>query len=625
MLIHALAERFARYFAQNSTHDTVIWFDPDQEYAGLLDHLTTASLWRYNGSLLALRHRLIHRTPGERAVVYLPMDKEDADLLRPFFATSDCFRDRLYRFLRHQGLAFPDDPNVDHQLRQLLPQLAVRSVGKGRQFWEYNLANLERAVNTLLGEFEGALLRFLDDPTRELTRLRQDQFEQLFFAELAGAYGLQATSDDDPDVVARDLTAELALARAYTDAGQPADFPFRDRLPQPHQVDRCLGFLDRWQHDARYAPAYARLAEKAGRLYSLDNWLESLPLADALQLGATFPDVEAVLWARLQGALAGLRSEADWSEWLAAHRHAIAARAGGFWAAHGRDPGWQVLVQAADLLREIEQMGRALPQVSRPGDMLQRYARDGWRVDAAYRAFRLALSMASGGLDPVRDRCARSYADALRAANERFSELLQSELAWPPAGALPAQDRFWAEAVGSSQKGKPFAVLFVDALRYELSEELLAQLEADRAGDSRALEARLATIPTVTPLGMAALLPDGHQRRVSHDGQWHVHIRDSGDLASKQARIDWLAGCLAGCETAFYNLNDLLDTPADRLDLVDCTVVFDTTLDAVGENADILAWDAFEPLIRSVKQGVHKLLDRGVETVHVVTDHGFLL
>ena len=67
-------------------HTTVLWFDPEREYEALLPHLTGVTLWRYDGSLLRLRYRLIQRAAGEKTVVYLPMHQEDAEVLRPFFA-----------------------------------------------------------------------------------------------------------------------------------------------------------------------------------------------------------------------------------------------------------------------------------------------------------------------------------------------------------------------------------------------------------------------------------------------------------------------------------------------------------------------------------------------------------
>jgi hypothetical protein len=56
MLIQALTGEFKRYFVQADHHDTVLRFDPDQEYVALLDHLTVIPLWRYEGGLLKLRY-----------------------------------------------------------------------------------------------------------------------------------------------------------------------------------------------------------------------------------------------------------------------------------------------------------------------------------------------------------------------------------------------------------------------------------------------------------------------------------------------------------------------------------------------------------------------------------------
>ncbi len=48
----------------------------------------------------------------------------------------------LYRFLRSQGIDFPDDPAVAHALRDLLPRLAAHARGKG---WERTIWRTWRA------------------------------------------------------------------------------------------------------------------------------------------------------------------------------------------------------------------------------------------------------------------------------------------------------------------------------------------------------------------------------------------------------------------------------------------------------------------------------------------------
>jgi hypothetical protein len=636
MLIEALTDYFESFFDRAKHHDTVLWFDPDQEYAALLDHLTDLPLWRYEGSLLQVRYQLIHRAPGERTVVYLPLPQKEAEVLRPFFATSLVFRERLYRFLRRQGLDFPDDPQVAHELRALLPRLAARSVGKGRAFWEYNLANLERARETLLGNFDDALLRFLAQPQITLTDLKREKLDGLFFAQLESAYGLAAAPEDDPDEVARRLAAQLILTCAYTQAevnlrehgSELEDFPYPTRLAEPLYRERCWDFLTRWQNDRTYKPAYVRLADDLQVRYDLTRWAVSLPHDVGLTLRDTFANVQEALWTHIEKTLAKLESEDEWRNWLQAHDGPIATRADDFWAREGRDPGWRLLNLARDLLTAIHGMRQQLDRWTRPSEMLRGYAEEWHCIDQDYRCLREALDAAPRAHDRLRDRCARSYRDILRRMNDRFCTLLDAEGTWP-SDALPAQEAFWADVMAAQGAGQRMAVMFVDALRYELGQALWQALEADAAGDKRQISARLAAIPTVTAIGMAALLPGGDRCQVAYGDDWEIIIEDplrglcSGNLKDKDARRQWLERHLD--DVAFYNLDKLLNTPADRIPETAVYVVFDTTLDAVGETASTLAWNTFSILLQSVKKGVHKLLALGVGQVHVVADHGFLL
>ena len=638
MLIRALTDRFKHYFAQSDHHDTVLWFDLEGEYAALLDHLTELPLWHYDGSLLQIRYRLIHRSPGERAVIYLPLRREDAEVLRPFFATSLIFRERLYRFLRHQGLDFPDDPQVAHELRALLPRLAARSIGKGRGFWEYNLANLERARETLLGNFDDALLRFLAQPRATLTDLKGEQIDGLFFAQLESAYGLSATPEDDPVETARRLAAQLILTCAYTQATdnlrehgyEPPDFPYPERLAEPMYRDSCWTFVTRWQYSWAYGAAYARLADELQSHYDLTRWAVNLPHDLGLTLRDTFANVQEALWAYVEEVLASLESEDEWRTWLQAHDGPIAARAEDFWARQGHDPGWGLLDLARDLLTAIHGLRGELDRWVRPADALRAYAQNWHCIDRDYRRLREALDASPHSHDRLRGRCAHSYNDILRRMNDRFCTLLEAEGSWPPQGeGLLLQDGFWAEIMDLPKPGRRIAVMFVDALRYELAQQLRESLEEEGAGDQCELTARLAAIPTVTSIGMAALLPGGDRRQVAYGDDWEVTIEDpprgphSDNLKDKNARRRWLEHHLPDAQ--FYNLDELLNTPADRISEANVYIVFDTTLDAVGETASTLAWNTFSTLLQSVKKGVYKLLGLGVSEVHVVADHGFLL
>jgi hypothetical protein len=617
MLVQALVDHFEEYFRQHSTHDIVLWFDPHREYAALVDQITRYPLWRYAGSLLELRYRLVHREDGERVVVYLPLSREDAEVLRPFFATSYAFEDGLYRFLRQQGFDFPDDPQVAHELRALLPRLAARSLGKGRAFWDYNLANLERARETLLGNFDDTLLRFLASPKERLAELTMEQLDGLFFAQLESAYGFSAIPDE-PEKSAKRLTAQLALVNAFVSAGKPDDFPYAARLPEAHHFDRNLAFLRSWQRDTRYKPVYRHYAERLERQYDLARWASQLPLSEALRLEATFASVEEGLWERVRAELEGLHSEEEWRIWLEEHRGALRERATGFWAQEGWASWWEVLLRTSTLLSKAHEVREALDRFTAPQALLERYTESWWRIDRDFRILRESLNAQAGSYGALRDRITRSYRDVLSRMNVRFTDLLPRD--WPPPGLEP-QEGFWDAIEG--ERDKRTAVFFIDALRYELGQSLLETLTEEGAGQQRSVTARLAAIPTVTPIGMTAALPRGAEREVGYDSGWKIHIASSDNLSAKAARKRWLESALPG--VIFYNLDQLLDTRIEELIGDGPFIVFDTTLDRVGESAGTLAWSTFSVLLNSVRKGIHKLLDLGVEEVHVIADHGFLL
>jgi len=281
-----------------------------------------------------------------------------------------------------------------------------------------------------------------------------------------------------------------------------------------------------------------------------------------------------------------------------------------------------VLARAADLLAAIQSARDELDRLATPEALLGRYAEAWWRTDHDFRVLREALDALPVSYDRLRDRCARSYRDILHRMNDRFCALLEAEGQWP-SEALHPQDTFWAQTIGELKAGRRVAVMFVDALRYELGQELWQALEAEKAGDRRQLTAWLAAIPTVTCVGMAALLPGGDRRQVTYGEEWEITIDDSGNLKEKDARRQWLERHLE--DVIFYNVDELLNTRADQIPEATVYVVFDATLDAVGETASITAWNTFGILLQSVKKGIHKLLTLGVDEVHVVADHGFLL
>jgi len=170
---------------------------------------------------------------------------------------------------------------------------------------------------------------------------------------------------------------------------------------------------------------------------------------------------------------------------------------------------WDLARTAAALGLALDQAQAQLPKAAAPVEAWLAYqAQIAHHVDGLQRRLEQQVAELSAsevvialGLEQLRGR----YEALLEQQTQRFTDALQ-QAGWLIPGAFP-QTRTWAERV---QPGAGRAVVFwVDALRYEMG----ATLHERFSGWSREqltdlkLEIAQAALPSITPVGMAALLP----------------------------------------------------------------------------------------------------------------------
>jgi hypothetical protein len=619
MLAKHLAKEFNEYFDQDPQHDTMLWFDPHREWEGLLPHLKPhLPLLVFEGSQLQLRHRLASRSPGERFVVYLPMALHKATYLRPFFYTSKCFERSIEAVLHDLKIPLPDAAGEMRSIRPLLPALAVASVGKGKAFWT-SIVNLETALGRLIPDFEDLLLRLLASPITTVAELKARQVAQPFLDLLEGQFGVAPPEAGEEDAWADRFTATLCLVDTYLATGKPSGFPFESPLPTAVHWERCRNFLRKWQRDDLFKAAFAQRARTIDGQYSLAAWVKGLPQPP--ETGA-FLNVERALWEK---ALHQLDSIADKSGAVAFCRKNHASfhkRAQGFWAREGSLSGWSVLDRMAEVVIGARDALKELSGHDTAQHLIERYTGAWWQVDRAYRLFRGELDRGVTQADAALKWAQRMYEEFLEAINARFGEALMQEGQWPPAGTAWGAGNLWADAqaaAGQARRG----IILADALRHELGQALAERL---RSGPQAGVERALCPLPSITALGMAALLPGWPSFEVDYaGGQWVITAPGfEGNVATKAGRLAWLERRVGSLAT--FDLDTWLTTPLTQVPKEARWIVISSTeIDAVGEGAATVAWHAFDGLLDRLDQAVRRLLALGCAEVHVVSDHGFLL
>jgi hypothetical protein len=225
-------------------------------------------------------------------------------------------------------------------------------------------------------------------------------------------------------------------------------------------------------------------------------------------------------------------------------------------------------------------------------------------------------------LEEVADTIRKLHRRYLEETNKRFAVALESAQGLDATG-LPPQRSFWP-AHGDGRR----AILVLDAFRFDLARELEHKLGSAGGQVSVELRPLRASLPSITPLGMASLLPlEGIEVDVS-DGTWSIRARgaDAGapDLATKEGRERLLASMVAGYDS--IELGRLLDLPVRQVPRATWLFVYSTTLDEAGHGGVLsLTPRAAEDYVEQCARAVRKLASAGVEHIHVVTDHGFFL
>jgi hypothetical protein len=250
-------------------------------------------------------------------------------------------------------------------------------------------------------------------------------------------------------------------------------------------------------------------------------------------------------------------------------------------------------------------------------------SKDGWfRLDQAQR--RLEAWVANLDEEPEERPLGvvrRAHDDACHAMADYFTKaLVKAE--WTVPGVLH-QTHVWSEVVAKTPK--PVAYFLVDAMRFEMGVELAERLPKTSEVSVRAA---VGALPSITPVGMAALQPGASSSFsvVEQRGILGARIDDSflPDLAARKkhasARVPKLV------DVALDELLSLQPSKlAKKLDGAQVVVVRSQEIDHAGETGfTFQARQVMDTVIDNLARAVRKLAVVGVEHAVVSADHGHL-
>lgn len=601
-------------------HGLVVWDDPEAQYLTIAESVCPADTGfaRWDGSWYDLRRHAESALAADKAlpfIVYVPTQPPPDDPLEEIRAASHRFRLKLPTLISQAMNGQLTEDRIEEIGRQ------ARNLGEAEAALAGGDAEDVRLINVLASADTTHMVLAVMCGERDEEIGRDDAWSivsELFERAIGGSF------EADGDKLRRAAMQQLILTEIAETLGDiPKVLESAWSPPASEQVKRILAILDTWRRDERRRNSYAKAATVVEGDLDLANvlsWHAGFASTDSV------PAVEAVALGEAVRLLA--RRDFNGAQQLAAARLAAS-----IWVrtplehplqgAEVWGPRWRVVESVADLHVAMLQNK---PQDGSVARQLRSYAESGWRVDRAHRRMELALTElhTAGELEGPIGEARAVYESWLDELLGRFTTTVASE--GLDVKGVMRQVEIHPRLV--SKSNGLTAYMWVDALRFEIGNELADALQ--RVCAKVEISHTVASIPTITPIGMASLCPgadvglgielDARRRMIVKVGDKEIKsVDDRRNLlrAAHGELVDLLLSDVVG--RGEKELGKMISGAA-------LVLVRSQEMDVAGESGMLaLTWTGLDEIKDQIVHAVARLGQAGVSRFVIAADHGFVV
>jgi hypothetical protein len=460
----------------------------------------------------------------------------------------------------------------------------------------------------------------------------------------------------DPTITKKNATAELTLLlnNGFGSNLQPANTPAEIRSDFARQVlttdfvlslngevppklttvkiannkpaaEACTHLASEWRNRQDLRESYVRLSDKVAQLLQLSS--DDMTL-DQVSRSQTFREVEKALCRDLtQKLLAGAtdeivklaqeRQSSFWSEFLPEVQ------------AH-----WALIAVAGQLVMEAERIENEIKRIDSSASSLVKIYADGSQPWCLLDTYHRHLERRYHDFDFESDEEQLELTQLVAKARQRYTQV---------AGLLSdsflrrlSQEHFRVQALQQTDiyqrkvrpefERKKTAYVWVDALRYEMGREL-----ADSLAETFECicEPAIAAVPTVTEVGMAALLPGEEKSLAAANRAGKVVLMVDGvAVGDRRERVKAFQSKLE-VPLAVVKLEELLPKPkkklAEAIRNAGMVLMTSQEIDELCEGDNVhLARTRMDSILHDLHRAFRVLTSLGVERFVVTADHGYI-
>lgn len=601
--------------AKLGRYGVVVWDDPHREYAEVSRDLVpdAAEFAVFEGSWYELRRTIepwLAQADAPCALVYLPAAPPDEDPLLELRSSGTGYTLRLPTVIKNAvGSEIPKS-RVDEVVKTCETltdaERLLESGGAGP-------ALLTRAFGT--GDVLQLLVHVASEPA---DALNDDAVAQAadFATEQIGGTHPRSAAELSGSVVRHLLLCELKL----TLGDLPDALSTAPGTTTSEQLQRGHQALRAWKSDLSRREAYIERVRAASDELELAKVLTPHERLSELDSSPAYEDLAFEVCMALVD-----------SEEYAAAEDLAEERKRSLWSdPEIQDDEWRQRWEVMSALSALRgAISEADAQVSSATEAIQDYAASVWAVDSAHRHLEHSLLYLA---DP------RPLEEAATAARQDYERWLDGYLRAFTAAVerdgihvegMLRQGEVHKRRVEAVASREPTALLVVDALRYEVGQELASILRRTFDEGDVTIEPAVGLLPSITPVGMANLCPgaDGSLELTSVGEKLEVRI-DGSRVMTVPERVARLRS--AHGEVLDLLLDDVFQAQADdlrqRVEHAGLVLVRSQEIDQAGESGKLnAAYQSLTGMVDQIARAIARLTHAGVRRFVIASDHGFII
>lgn len=623
----------------------IVWYDPEHNYEKYLSSFDFGSipLFKYEGSYFKLRKDIDRYLSGkepEKCIVYIPLERKKG-------ASPMIEAESAGQVIEPGGVSGANtrlEVIARGALANILSHSSVEEICKSVAKGAFTLEDLDKMAETGEESRSGAItlifgtvsanevaLKFLSSSKYDTTLKEKNALSELIDL-LNIAYGF-ASNNKETDAVRKELVRYILLTEflSYiTDKSIHKIFEHTPHALKEAYKDACRQLAIMWRNRADLKEMYEESSletEKALSIYDLKLYPEEIIHCN------TFEYIEKILHQYV--------CELILSDKLSQASSVIEYRKLSFWTM--ADPvgilRWNLLDtvvkligKAFDIRKELKDTG--LNHI----EIIENYVKDkkeseGWYIldyyhrllERHYSTYDEGLSEESEGLIIKTVSKARNeYTETIGKMTHIFLDTLVTNKF--DFKRMPRQSNIFRNYLREKIQKHKTAYVLVDALRYEMGKELFDYL--GEFGDKH-IEFAVACAPTITDIGMVALLPgaeNGITIIKSSSNDILPQISNSV-LKDRKNRIEFIKQAVEG-KIVDVKLEQLIKPGKKLKDQVkenDLIIVTSQEIDEIGEGDNIpLARKVMNDILNELVRALRNLNQMGIEYFVITSDHGYL-